>query len=151
MSKYLHILMGRHTSSSGELQWCNNGVMPLLTFDDLRSNNDFIGWGHLHSLVPVEYRLVFSNLDGSLYLAGKFSVLPVKNIDVVNKALLYHYIIWVLLIRICILKEYSVILTTSFYDMNQKIKTIKAYFQNFSWFQCCVFKLCMIMCVSLLP
>ena len=49
------------------------------------------------------------------------------------------------------LKRYSLILTTSFYDMNQKIWTRKAYFQNFSWFQFHVFKLCMIMCVSLLP
>ena len=30
------------------------------------------------------------------------------------------------------LKEYSVILTTSFYGMNQKILRKKAYFQNFS-------------------
>ena len=30
-------------------------------------------------------------------------------------------------------KEYSKILTTSFYDMNQKIYTKKAYFQNLSW------------------
>ena len=43
-------------------------------------------------------------------------------------------------------KEYSVILTTSFYDMNQKILTKKkAYFQNFSWFQFYVYKLCMIL------
>ena len=28
-------------------------------------------------------------------------------------------------------KECSVIITTSFYDMNQKISTKKAYFQNF--------------------
>ena len=34
--------------------------------------------------------------------------------------------------------------------MNQKILTKKAYFQNFSWFQVQIFKLCMIMCVSLL-
>ena len=32
-------------------------------------------------------------------------------------------------------------------DINKK----KPYFQNFSWFQFHVFKLCMIMCVSLLP
>ena len=49
------------------------------------------------------------------------------------------------------LKEYSVILTISFHSMNQKIPTKKAYFQNFSWFQFCIFKSCMIMCVSLLP
>ena len=30
------------------------------------------------------------------------------------------------------LKEYSVILTTSFYDINQKILTKKSYFQSFS-------------------
>ena len=30
------------------------------------------------------------------------------------------------------LKEYSVILTTSFYDINQKILTKKGYFQSFS-------------------
>ena len=30
------------------------------------------------------------------------------------------------------LKEYSVILTTSFYGMNQKIQTKKAYFQKIS-------------------
>ena len=29
------------------------------------------------------------------------------------------------------LKMYSVILTTSFYDMNQKMNTEKAYYQNF--------------------
>ena len=49
------------------------------------------------------------------------------------------------------LKEYSLILTTSFYDKNQKIETKKADFQNFSWFQFYIFKLCMIMCVSLPP
>ena len=48
------------------------------------------------------------------------------------------------------LKEYSVILRTSFYGMNQKIYKQKAYFQNFIWFQLYVFKLCMIMCVPLL-
>ena len=36
-------------------------------------------------------------------------------------------------------------------DMNQKILTKKAYLQNFCWFQFYVFKLGMIMCVSLLP
>ena len=30
------------------------------------------------------------------------------------------------------LKEYSVILTAPFYGINQKILTIKGYFQNFS-------------------
>ena len=30
------------------------------------------------------------------------------------------------------LKEYSVVLTTSFYGVKRKIQTIKAYFQNFS-------------------
>ena len=30
------------------------------------------------------------------------------------------------------LKEHSLILTTSFYDMNQKILSKKGYFQNFS-------------------
>ena len=55
----------------------------LLTFDDLRSNNDVIDWGYLKSLVPVERRRVFSDLDGLLYLAGKLSVLPVKDLDVV--------------------------------------------------------------------
>ena len=44
------------------------------------------------------------------------------------------------------LKEYLVILTTSFYDIQEK-----AYFQNFSWFQFYVFKLCMIICVLLFP
>ena len=48
-------------------------------------------------------------------------------------------------------KENSVILTTSFYGMNQKIWTKKAYFQNFSWFQVYIFKLCMPICVPLLP
>ena len=52
----------------------------LLIFDDLRSNDDIIDWGYLKSLVPVERRRVFSNLDGLLYLAGKFSVLPVKDL-----------------------------------------------------------------------
>ena len=58
----------------------------LLTFDDLRSNNDVIDWGYLKSLVPVkvERQRVFSNLDGLLYLAGKLSVLPVKDLDVVS-------------------------------------------------------------------
>ena len=51
------------------------------------------------------------------------------------------------------LKEYSVILLQIFLwyeseDINQKKK---AYFQNFSWFQFYVLKLCMIMCISLLP
>ena len=32
-------------------------------------------------------------------------------------------------------KEWSVILTTSFYDINQKILTKNGYFQNFSWFK----------------
>ena len=31
-----------------------------------------------------------------------------------------------------VLKEYSVILTMSFYDINQKILRKKSYFQNFS-------------------
>ena len=49
------------------------------------------------------------------------------------------------------LKEYSVILLQIFLwyeseDINKK----QAYFQNFSWFQFYVLKLCMIMCVSLL-
>ena len=48
------------------------------------------------------------------------------------------------------LKEYSVILT-SFYDVNQKIQTKKAYFQSFSWFQFHVCKLCMIMCIGIAP
>ena len=42
------------------------------------------------------------------------------------------------------------ILTTSFYGMNQNYKQKKAYFQNFSGFQLYVFKLRMIVCVSLL-
>ena len=33
-----------------------------------------------------------------------------------------------------------------FYGMNQKISTKRAYFQNFSWYQFYVFKLCMIIC-----
>ena len=49
------------------------------------------------------------------------------------------------------LKEYSLILTTFFYGKNQKIETKNAYFQNFSWFQFYIFKLYMIVCVSLLP
>ena len=48
------------------------------------------------------------------------------------------------------LKELSMILTTSFYDMNQKILTKKkGYFQNFSWFQFYIYKLCMIMCIGI--
>ena len=49
-----------------------------------------------------------------------------------------------------IFKEYSVILT-SFQGIYQKSWTKKAYFQNFNWFHFYNFKLCMIMCVSLLP
>ena len=47
------------------------------------------------------------------------------------------------------LKEY---LVTSFYDMNQKILTkTTTYFQNFSWFQFYVYKLCMIVCIGIAP
>ena len=49
------------------------------------------------------------------------------------------------------LKEYSVILTTWFYGINQKInKKKEAYFQNFSWFQLCISGYTWL-CVSLLP
>ena len=43
-------------------------------------------------------------------------------------------------------KIYSVILTTSFYDINQKILTKKVYFQNFSWSQIFIYKLCIVIC-----
>ena len=49
------------------------------------------------------------------------------------------------------LKELSMILTTSFYNMNQKILTKKVYFQIFSWFQFYIYKLCMIMCIVIAP
>ena len=48
------------------------------------------------------------------------------------------------------LKEYSLILT-SFYDMNQKMQALKAYFRNFSRFQFSVNKLCTIMCTGIAP
>ena len=46
------------------------------------------------------------------------------------------------------LKEYSVILIKSFYDINQQILRKNGYFQNFSWFWFSVCKLCMIMYIS---
>ena len=46
---------------------------------------------------------------------------------------------------------HKVIFAKSFYGINQKIQTKKAYFQNLSWFQFHIFKLCVIMCVSLFP
>ena len=49
------------------------------------------------------------------------------------------------------LKEYSVILSTSFYDINQKILRKKDHFLNFSWFWFPVCKLCMIMYISTAP
>ena len=49
------------------------------------------------------------------------------------------------------LKEYSQILTASFYDINQKILTRKSYYQNFSEFQFLVYQLCMIMCTGTAP
>ena len=49
------------------------------------------------------------------------------------------------------LKEYSVTLSTSFYDINQKILWKKGYFQNFRWFWPSVCKLCMIMHISTAP
>ena len=38
-----------------------------------------------------------------------------------------------------------------FYDINQKILTKGCYFQNFSWFKFCIYKLCMIMDISIAP
>ena len=35
--------------------------------------------------------------------------------------------------------------------MNQKILQKKGNFQNFSWFQFYVYKLCMIMCIGIAP
>ena len=46
------------------------------------------------------------------------------------------------------LKEYSVILIKSFYDINQQILRKNGYFQNLSWFWFSVCKLCMIMYIS---
>ena len=46
--------------------------------------------------------------------------------------------------------KYSVILTISFYDMNQKIYRNKKSLQNFSWLQFYGYKLCMIMCTATL-
>ena len=48
-------------------------------------------------------------------------------------------------------KEYSVILTGSFYDINQKILRQKGYFRNFSWFSFSVCQLCMNMYISTAP
>ena len=51
-----------------------------------------------------------------------------------------------------ILKEYSVILTTSFlWHESEDIDKKKAYFQNFSWFQFFVYKFRMIMCTGTAP
>ena len=47
------------------------------------------------------------------------------------------------------LKEYSVILTTSFCEMNQKLYSKTAYFQNFSWFQFNICLLCTILCIGI--
>ena len=49
------------------------------------------------------------------------------------------------------LKEYSVIVATSFYDKTRTILMQKDYFQNFTWFQYFVNKLCMIMCINIAP
>ena len=38
-----------------------------------------------------------------------------------------------------------------FYDKNRTIFTQKFYFQNFSWFQYFVYKLCMLMCIGISP
>ena len=43
------------------------------------------------------------------------------------------------------------LLFASFYDKNWKIFMKKVYFQNFSWFQYFVYKLCMIMCIDIAP
>ena len=51
---------------------------------------------------------------------------------------------FMLLQRVVVNSEQELILTASFYDMNQKILTKKGYFQNFSWFQLYTYKLCMI-------
>ena len=49
------------------------------------------------------------------------------------------------------LKGYSVILTTSFYDMNQMTLTKKSLFPKFQLIPFYISKLCMIMCVSVFP
>ena len=49
-----------------------------------------------------------------------------------------------------LLKEYSVIVTTSFYVKNWRILMQKGYFQNFAWFQYFVNKLFMIIALILL-
>ena len=51
-------------------------------------------------------------------------------------------------VRFWWLKEYSVILIKSFYNINQQILRKNGYFQNFSWFWFSVCKLCMIMYIS---
>ena len=59
---------------------------------------------------------------------------------------------WYLQLIICsshkwewmVLKEYSVILNTPFYGHESEDINKKAYFQNFSWFQFYVYKLCKI-------
>ena len=59
----------------------------LLTFVDLRSNNDAINWGDLQSLDPVQCRWMFYILDCLHNLVVK---------------LLYHYITGVFLTRMCV-------------------------------------------------
>ena len=64
---------------------------------------------------------------------------------------LYIYKLYAITLFNLLLKVYSVILTTYFYDMDQKILTQNGFFQNFSWFQFYVYKLSMIMCTGIAP
>ena len=54
----------------------------------------------------------------------------VANTD--RNILVLGYVLLQIKMKRVYLKEYSVILTTSFYDINQKILTKKGYFQSFS-------------------
>ena len=127
------------------------GSMPLNYRSPISTPQQEWMWHHYKHLEPCLFcsgSCIFLQTDDRTHV----SVLPDLKYALMLHSCLFSK--WdkvkVLTLRLT-LKEYSLILTISFYDINQKILRKKDYFQNFSWFQFSVCKLCMIMYISTAP